>query len=265
MKKRMPASTGWTRQQLLVAFSLYCQMSFGKMHSRNPEIIKYAKLIGRTPSALAMKLTNIASLDPAITSTGRKGLKGASATDKVMWEEVQADWGRFAVEAQQALNAFGAATGIEADASDTSMPGDATDYTGSDKLIQTTTRIGQYFFRRAVLSAYGYRCCITGLAVPQLLVASHIVPWHADAKNRLNPRNGLCLSMLHDKAFDVGIITIADDLTVRVSRKHTKTVDPFFKSALLNYEGKPIALPKKFRPQPEFLTYHRNLFLSRET
>ena len=66
---------GWARQQLLVAFSLYCQMPFGKLHSRNPEIIKFAEHIGRTPSALAMKLTNIASLGPATTSTERKGLK----------------------------------------------------------------------------------------------------------------------------------------------------------------------------------------------
>jgi len=62
----MPTRTGWTRLQLLVAFNLYCQMPFGKLHSRNPEIIKYAGLIGRTSSALAMKLSNIASLDPAI-------------------------------------------------------------------------------------------------------------------------------------------------------------------------------------------------------
>lgn len=66
----MAERLAWTRQQLLVAFSLYCQTPFGKLHSRNPEIIKYADLINRTPSALAMKLTNIASLDPAITSTG---------------------------------------------------------------------------------------------------------------------------------------------------------------------------------------------------
>ena len=81
----MAIRIGWTRQQLLVAFNLYCRMPFGKMHSRNPEIVKYAELMGRTPSALAMKLTNIASLDPAITSTGRRGLEGASAADKAMW------------------------------------------------------------------------------------------------------------------------------------------------------------------------------------
>ncbi len=262
----MPARTGWTRQQLLVAFSLYCQMPFGKMHSRNPEIIKYAELIGRTPSALAMKLTNIASLDPAITSTGRKGLEGASATDKTMWEEMQADWGRFAVETQQALSFFGGITKFESEtkADDTSASDEAVDYTGSNKTLQTTTRIGQDFFRRAVLSAYDYRCCITGLAVPRLLVASHIVPWRVDAKNRLNPRNGLCLSMLHDKAFDVGIITISEDMTVHVSQKHATGADHFFKLALLAYDGKPIALPEKFRPHVDFLARHRNSFLGRE-
>ena len=63
----------WSRDELLIAFGLYCQMPFGKMHSRNPDIIKVAEFVGRTPSALAMKLTNIASLDSEITSTGRKG------------------------------------------------------------------------------------------------------------------------------------------------------------------------------------------------
>lgn len=249
--------TGWTRQQLLVAFKLYCQMPFGRMHSRNPEIIKYAELIGRTPSALAMKLTNIASLDPAITSTGRKGLEGASAADKAMWEEMQADWERFAIEINQAGNVWGSTAEEEATVADTSMPDEIVDYTGSNKTVQTTTRIGQDFFRRTVLSAYDYRCCITGLAVPKLLVASHIVPWRVDAANRLNPRNGLCLSMLHDKAFDAGIITITEDMTVRVSRKHATNSDHFFNSALLAYDGKPIALPEKFRPHAEFVAYHR--------
>ncbi len=149
----MFASAGWTRQQLLVAFNLYCQMPFGKMHSRNPEIIKHAELIGRTPSALAMKLTNIASLDPAITSTGRKGLEGASAADKAMWDEMQADWGRFAIEMQEALSSFGGITETETEAGDSSVPEEVTDYTGSNKMIQTTIRIGQDFF-----SSLGTQC-----------------------------------------------------------------------------------------------------------
>lgn len=253
----MPAKNGWSRQQLLVAFNLYCQMPFGKMHSRNPDVIKHAELIERTPSALAMKLTNIASLDPAITSTGRKGLEGASAADKSMWQEMQADWERFAIEAQHAASIFGIATEPEAVIDDMSIPDEVIDYTGSNKTVKATARVGQDFFRRSVLSAYNYRCCITGLSVPKLLVASHIIPWRVDATNRLNPRNGLCLSMLHDKAFDAGIIAISNEMTVSVSRKYSAHTDQFFNSALLAYDGKPIVLPEKFFPLAEFLAYHR--------
>lgn len=169
----MTTRTGWTRQQLLVAFNLYCQTPFGKMHFRNPDIIKYAELIGRTPSALAMKLANIASLDPAITSTGRKGLEGASATDKAMWQEMQMDWEKFAIEIQQAVQTVQMFT--ESETLSGEIFDDLTDYTGNNKLTLKITRIGQDFFRRTVLSAYNYRCCISGLAVSRLLVASHIV------------------------------------------------------------------------------------------
>ncbi len=253
----MAIRTGWTNQQQLVAFNLYCRMPFGKMHSRNPEIIKYAELIGRTPSALAMKLTNIASLDPKITESGRVGLKNASAADKMMWEEMQMDWEQFAIKSQRVTSTYGTTPELEVVISDTTIPDEIIDYTGNNKTVETTTRIGQDFFRRSVLSAYNFQCCITGLAVPKLLVASHIVPWRVDAANRLNPKNGLCLSMLHDKAFDTGIITITEDMTIIVSREYDTNTDHFFKSALLAYDNKPISLPEKFQPHREFLDYHR--------
>ncbi len=252
----MASKTGWTRNQLLVAFNLYCQIPFGKLHFRNPEIIKYAAMIGRTPSALAMKLSNIASLDPAIIASGRKGLKGASASDKAMWEEMQADWESFANQVQQATHVFGIAD-LSIDTDEISESDKFIDYTGRNKTIQTKARIGQNFFRCAVLSAYDYRCCITGLAISKLLVASHIVPWRIDEANRLNPSNGLCLSMLHDKAFDIGMMTISEDMTVSVSRKYAEKTDIFFNSAILAYDGKPISLPEKFMPHAKFLVYHR--------
>ncbi len=247
----------WTRQQLLVAFNLYCQMPFGKLHSRNPEIIKYAKLINRTPSALAMKLTNIASLDPVITSTGRTGLKSVSATDKEMWNEMHEDWGKFAIESDQAMKSVSAEIRFDEKPSSD----EPVDYAGSNKTIQSKARIGQGFFRKVVLSAYNNRCCITGLALPRLLVASHIIPWRADAENRLNPRNGLALSVLHDKAFDIGIITIDKDMTVKVSQKNSIIGDSFYNKAILSFDGKPISLPEKFQPNTDFLVYHRkNIF-----
>jgi len=104
----MSARSGWTRQELLVAFYLYCQFPFGKLHSRNPDIIRHAGFLGRTPSALAMKLTNIASLDPVIVSSGRKGLKGVSVADRAMWDEMQSDWENFAIESYQAMSKINA-------------------------------------------------------------------------------------------------------------------------------------------------------------
>jgi hypothetical protein len=78
----MMATNRWTKEQLKLAFHLYCQLPFGKLDMRTPEVIKLAGLIGRTPGAVAMKLSNFASLDPAITGTGRKGLEGASNLDR---------------------------------------------------------------------------------------------------------------------------------------------------------------------------------------
>ena len=254
----------WTRQQLLVAFSLYCKIPFGKLHKGNPKIITYAALIGRTPSALAMKLTNIASLDPAITATGRKGLKGTSKADRQMWEEMQNDWDRFVAQSENAIHEVQSNSSTENNiiADEQNSLAEQQDYTGENKVVSSKTRVGQDFFQRAVLSAYDNKCCITGLSVRQLLVASHIVPWRVDTKNRLNPRNGLSLSMLHDKAFDSGLITIDGDMKVCVStRISISENDNFFISALRDYHGQPIFQPKKFLPHENFLIYHReNIF-----
>ena len=252
----MPTSTSsrWTRQQLLVAFALYCSIPFSRLHARNPEIIRIANDIGRTPSALAMKLVNIASLDPEITGTGRTGLKNVSASDRAMWDEMQDDWELFAVESDRAMWEVEAPT----ESVDGTIQVDNIDgRTGQDRAVQTTARVGQSFFRAAVLSAYNGQCCVTGLSEPKLLVASHIVPWRVDKRNRVNPRNGLLLSALHDKAFDVGLITIDDNLTVRVSQKHPVLNDRFFSTSIEDYDGHPIRPPEKFGPDREFLAYHR--------
>ena len=255
----MSSGRGWKRQELLVAFGLYCQMPFGKFHARNPKIIKFAELIGRTPSALAMKLSNIASLDPAITSTGRKGLPGASTADRKMWKEMKDNWEDFAIDSAGAINSI-LRDSESSDSDDESAP-EYQNYSGTEKIVQNKARMGQSFFRNSVLSAYNYRCCITGLSIPQLLVASHIVPWRIDSANRLNPRNGLALSVLHHKAFDLGMITINEDMTVRVSKKEFRVSDDFVATALKSYDGKLIELPDKFRPDEAFLHYHRqNIF-----
>ena len=103
----MTSRTPWTRRQLLVAFSLYCRLPFGRIHHGNPEIIRCAKAIGRTPSALAMKLVNISGIDPVVTSSGRRGLTNASKADREMWEQMHSDWNKFVAESHQALDDCG--------------------------------------------------------------------------------------------------------------------------------------------------------------
>ena len=210
-----------------------------------------------------MKLVNFASLDPSITSTGRRGLGNASRADKAIWDEFNEDWESLAIESEMHLKGLikkrgGVPTGLNL-ALDNS---DDADYEGQTKSIQINARIKQSFFRKTVLSSYGGRCCVTRISERRLLVASHIVPWKADAKIRLNPRNGLCLSALHDKAFDRGLITITDDFKVDVSPALSNyEKEPFIRDNLIAIRGQAIALPEKFRPDMKFLRRHREMWM----
>jgi putative restriction endonuclease len=250
------ATTRWTKEQLKLAFHLYCQLPFGKLDMRTPEVIKLAGLIGRTPGAVAMKLSNFASLDPAITSTGRKGLEGASNLDREIWDEFHADWETLAVESELLRRKLDADTQPMDDFEEQLVP---EDYTGETRKVVTEQRIKQSFFRRAVLSSYRGRCCMSGLSEIRLLVASHIVPWSRDKVNRLNPSNGLCLSAIHDRAFDKGLITLTDDLKVVVSTVLKRNTEAFVVEVLLPLDGRVIELPERFVPQPEFIAWHRNV------
>lgn len=201
----MAAINRWTREQLLVAFTLYSQIPFRKLHALNPDIIHYAGLIGRTPSALAMKLVNIASLDSFNIESGRRGLTGASKADRELWQEMDLDSDAFEQQFQSAMATLEKPL--------TSLQEThAADFSGKERTTIIKARVGQQLFRKRVLDAYENRCCLTGLEEPMLLVASHIRPWNNAVEYRLNPSNGLCLSSLHNKAFDRGLITFNEHL-----------------------------------------------------
>jgi hypothetical protein len=188
----------WTRPEVLAAMHLYTQLPFGKLHRGNPAIIELARQMARTPSSVAMKLTNIASLDPLILASGRKGLSGASELDRSVWDDMARNWDATAIEAYSAYRSW------VVDEESMDLPGDDVpgylkakpDFSdgfgiGATRNATVAVRFNQRLFRRAVLASYEERCCITGLGEPGLLVASHIVPWSVDSQNRLNPSNGL--------------------------------------------------------------------------
>ena len=74
-------------------------------------------------------------------------------------------------------------------------------YDSSERIVNT--RVNQSFFRKTIHASYNNSCCITGLNNSKLLIAGHIKPWGLDKQNHLNPRNGILLNGLHDKAFEV--------------------------------------------------------------
>ena len=235
----------WTREHLLVALNLYCKLLFGSFDRNNAVVKEVAAKLGRTPSSLAMKLCNFASLDPVQRARGIKGLAGASKQDRQMWNEFQGNFSALGEESEQLVhNLF------------TQDEEREVDFLQRDKVhlvrprgpteAQATVKVrrGQQFFRQAVLNAYDVRCCISGINVPRLLVASHIKPWGKFPNERLSPRNGLCLSALHDAAFDAGLITLDDKLNVILSKQlRCFFPQPSLEQNFVPFEGKSIRLP----------------------
>lgn len=248
----------WTRDEVLAALHLYTQLSFGQLHKGNADIKALAAQMDRTPSSVAMKLTNLASLDPQITANGRKGLSGASELDRAVWGELECDWDTTALVAQESYLRL---LGDPSTAEDIDAPETWIHTEGRTRTTMVRVRANQHLFRRAVLNSYKRTCCISGLSDERLLIASHIVPWREDHHNRLNPRNGLCLSALHDRAFDQGLIAVSPNHRVLISPALKSGIsDTFLKSCLLAYEGATIAMPERFQPDPAFLRQHCDRF-----
>lgn len=248
--------------------NLYCKLPFGQLRHGNPLIIEIAKKLGRTPSSLSMKLCNLAALDPYHQARGIKGLSSTSKGDREIWVAFASDWEGLGVESEERLQALLGEEAPESVATPlqsakiqppphlrvpTSIPSGPTETT-----VSTKARLGQRFFRQSVLASYNSRCCITGNPVPELLVASHILPWGSHPAHRLNPRNGLCLAQTQDAAFDRGFITFDDDYRLVIgSRLKEYLPSEALERNFLVYEGKPMQMPEKFMPAAEFLRRHR--------
>lgn len=249
----------WTRQHLLPTLHLYTQMPFGQLDARNPRVRQLAHWLGRSPGSVAMKLTNLSSLDPVIAARGLSGLSGASALDRAVWAEFHGNWDAMAAESAREYARLATVNGDVLDDEISEVLSDIPEGKTRNTTIQT--RVNQWKFRKSILENYSGRCCITGLTNAQLVNASHILPWSSDLKNRMNPQNGLCLSVLHDRAFDIGLITVLPDFRVQVSKKLIeRPEDSFMKQALLRFNNKKILMPNRYGPDPKFLEDHARRF-----
>jgi len=247
-------SKRWTEPELLIAMNLYCRLPFGQFDQRNKLVREVAEKLGRTPSSISMKLCNLASFDPALKARGVGGLKGASVADRAMWEAFASDWTSMAEKSEAAYETLmtGEALSQVPETVPTAPAGP------SEGFASVAIRLHQGFFRNVVLSSYEYRCALSGLEVPALLNASHIIPWKASVTRRVDPTNGLCLHALYDRAFDRGLITFDPDNRLVVSSQlKTASVNPANRATFADREGQPLTLPHRFRPDPEALEYHR--------
>jgi putative restriction endonuclease len=252
----------WTREEHILAFNLYCKIPFGSIHMHNPRVIQLTRLLGRSADSVSLKLSNFARLDPALQARGIHGMRHGAKGEEKIWQEFADKPETLAFESERLLaDRLGQPIEQVADVDIDDLPA-----AGLEREATVRVRVNQSFFRSRILSAYNYRCCVTGLTVQLLLTASHIIPWAEDEKNRLNPKNGLCLNALHDRAFDRHLMWIEDDFVIRfaprlhkISKDQTETI-----KWLTSFEGSRLLLPKKFSPNPEFLKRHVEKCLAKQ-
>lgn len=245
----------WTREQEIVALYLYCMIPFNKVNNSNLKIAQMAELIGRpNANSLKAKIGNFGKFD---TNLAAAGLGHSSHLDEEIWNEFNGRWQELEVEALRLIEKF---------QQDSNKVQPEIQYIpiGKEREIVIKQRTNQYLFRNMVLSAYNNTCCITGIARPELIEACHIIDWKVDEKNRLNPCNGLAMNVLFHRAYDKLLIGISSDLKVVVSERMYDALRSDDRDKTYSFfnphNGMEITLPRKFKPNREFIEWQYEEF-----
>lgn len=128
-----------------------------------------------------------------------------------------------------------------------------------DALATVKTRgSAQKVFAKAVKKNYGWRCALTGIRTRSFLIASHIVPWSLDESIRIDPSNGICLSVFIDRAFEHGLLNIEDDLSISLDLNKIGD-DSELMRQLVAYDGMKLKTPNANPPKLEYLRRRRAL------
>lgn len=258
----MPPLRLWTKEEFILAFNLYLKIEYKKINDQNPDVIKLANLINRSPGSISIRLANFASVDPYHQQRGAVGLKNGGNTIQSIWDEFYKDREKLLFQSEQIL-AQKENTSIEKKFEDILF--DTKDLKGEDILRTVKTRVNQSVFRQMVLSNYNNKCAITGIDIPELLLASHIMPWSKNEEHRLNPENGICFSALYDKAFDKGLIGINTNHEIIFSDSIKKKKETeFYKQYFSRLENEKIIVAQKYLPRREFLEYHLDTIFNKQ-
>lgn len=248
MTKRVP----WSREDVLVAYALYCITPLNKINPSNKLIQQVAENFPHSIASLVMRMQNFSRIDP---NSQKKGLSHTAKGDYIIFEEFKHDWGNLSYLAEQITGL----TLFDADPINGAKPISA--LTNHRQVSRE-----RHFFRSAVFAAYDNKCCVSGLALPRLLAASHIKPYRAcrSSSERTDPTNGLLLNSFYDKAFDSGLITVDTKYIIHVSDTiKDLSYNEFTRQWLIGLEGNQIIRPARFVPQKEFLEYHNDVIFRR--
>ena len=252
----------WTRDEMILVLNLYLKLPFGKMDRRNPDVIRLAGIIGRTPNAVALRLVNYASYDPILQQRGISGMGHGGKKCGEYWNEFINDRERLLYESERILAQCEGTTiekKYEQEIRDIPQG-----IVGETKVREVKTRVNQSVFRQIVLANYDGKCALTGIDLSELLVASHIIPWADNVQERLNPENGICLSSLYDKAFDKGLISFTNDQHIIFSvRLKANVGKDYYAKYFEPVENAKLVTPRKYHINPQFLEWHRNCIFNK--
>lgn len=262
------SGTRWSREETLIVLGLYVSMppSGRKNWDKTDDVVtSIAAHMGRTPDAVIFKIANLKASDPNRPGIG---FVNVSRLDREIMESYLDDPDGTIAACSEALGrcgfSFTGGCSLEFDSGDTNQAGRGRgleQVIGIERAALVKQRVNQGYFRRVLLDNYRGRCCVSGISVPALLVASHIKPWAVSSpQEKASVRNGLLLNALCDKAFDRGLMTVLPDYTVRVSSKLPHTAEN--ERWIFSLDGTGIALPddpsRETWPDKELLRYHND-------
>lgn len=251
----------WTEEEVTLALLLYLSRPFGQLRSPHPDVVRLASLIGRTPGAVSRKIGNLGFCDDSLKAQGISGLANGAKVDKLVWEHyVGSRRGELPLEplledAAHIARAQDINIDFLFDANGPNVPATAsTSLVGQERFVFRKERVYQNFFRNMVLAGYDGRCAISGLRLPMLIEAAHIVPWANRKDVRLLPSNGIALNPLLHRAYDAHLLGVDGKRRVHVSQTLRRAAaDTRMESFFETIDGSTLQSSRHFSPSTDLL------------
>ncbi len=246
----------WTEEEFILTLDLYYRIPFGQITKNNPDIIKMAGLINRTPSSVAMRLCNYANCDPDLKARGVKGLTGGYAQCLPYWERFankRGDLKAAAIKCRKRL--------IETAPTDSDEA-----YTHMSDWDTLVNELYDYKFQNVVKKNYHERCAVSGLTASQFLVACHIVPTTGAEGGIIDASNGILMTLMYARAFTMGLIGFDQNYIIHLSSKlKLHQFDNGYYSIFKKFDGSELGIKDVLiKPNPAYLEWHMDTIFDKD-